>query len=81
METFAQYIIFICGIIVAGTIGRKDKWQRWSYIFILISEPFWFYTSYINGQWGIFLTSLIYTYGGLEGIKNYWLKPKDLFGR
>lgn len=76
MNDLIQFIIFISGIGVAITVGRKDKWRRWSYIIMLLVQPFWFYTSYVNKQWGVFLTCVVYLYGAIEGFRNYWLNDE-----
>jgi len=54
---------------------RSSKCQKYAPIFGLISQPFWFYSSWIAGQWGIFALSVLYTVCWLKGIKNYWCKP------
>ncbi len=55
-------------------VSRTEKWSRWGYIIGLISQPFWFYNSYINEQWGILLMSCFYTYSWSQGVYNYWIK-------
>ncbi len=52
------------GILAIILVSRKN---RWGFVFGLASQPFWFATSFINRQWGIFFLSVIYlgswTYG------------------
>ncbi len=55
-------------------VSRTEKWSRWGYIIGLMSQPFWFYNSYINEQWGILLMSCFYTYSWSQGVYNYWIK-------
>lgn len=40
----------------------------WGFVVTLMAEPFWFYTSYINKQWGIFITAIWYTGWSILGI-------------
>jgi len=49
-------------------------WKKYACIFGLLSQPFWFYTTLINEQWGIFILSIFYTYSWFLGFKNNWLK-------
>jgi len=38
----------------------------------LMAQPFWFYTTFTSGQWGIFLLSFFYTYAWWKGFQLYW---------
>lgn len=69
----SQIFIMVFGASAIWFVGRKEKWKRWGYIFGIISQPFWFYTSYTNEQWGILIMSLFYTYSWIQGIYNYWI--------
>lgn len=44
-------------------------------VLTLISEPFWYYTAYLNKQWGIFLLSIWFTICAIQGI---WFR-RDAF--
>ena len=74
MEYFAQGIIFVFGATAIWLVGRLEKWSRWGYICGMISQPAWYYTAYINEQWGIFFISFFYTYSWCQGIYNHWIK-------
>jgi len=71
---FSQIVIFIFGSLSIWFVSRKEKWKRWGYIFGMIAQPFWFYVSIENKQWGIVAVSFIYTYSWGMGIYNYWIK-------
>jgi len=43
-------------------------------LFGMAGQPFWFYTTYINEQWGIFMLSFIYAWSWYRGFKLYWMK-------
>jgi hypothetical protein len=51
----------------------REHVRRWGCIAGLCAQPFWFYTTYINGQWGIFGLSFFYTFAWLKGVRTYWL--------
>lgn len=74
----------ISQIIIALTSGgaiwfttRKETWSRWGYILGLLGQPFWFYETYTNDQWGLFALTVFYTYSWCQGIYNYWIKNDE----
>jgi hypothetical protein len=73
MDTLSQIMIMICGASAIWLVGRKEHWKRWGYVIGLIGQPFWFYTTIVNEQWGIFLMTLFYTYSWGQGLYNYWI--------
>jgi len=74
IDQICQTMIVILGGLTIFLLAQKGKWQRWGFVIGLISEIFWFSTSYINNQWGIFVLSLVYTVCYGIGIKNHWNK-------
>ena len=50
--------------------------RRWASVFGLASQPFWFYTTYVAEQWGIFALSFLYAYSWALGFKNNWIKNR-----
>lgn len=52
----------------------RPKVQRYACICGLISEPFWFYTTFVHHQWGIFAAAFVYTFSWGRGFYNQWLK-------
>lgn len=72
--------IFGLTAIVLSQTGSL-RFIKWAPIFGLLSQPFWFYTTYVNEQWGVFILVFFYTFAWMLGIYNYWVKPyleKDL---
>lgn len=69
-----QVFIFIFGGSAIWLVSRTDKWKKYGYIFGLLAQPFWLYTSIVNKQWGILAMTLFYTYSWGQGIYNYWVK-------
>ena len=74
LDTIAQFGIAIFGIAAIILVARKNKW---GFVFGLLSQPFFYITSYINKQWGLFTLSLIYTGSWIYGIYMWFFKkPK-----
>lgn len=53
----------------------RENWRRWSCIFGMCGQPFWFYATWNAEQWGIFALAFIYTYSWGRGCWLYWIKP------
>lgn len=52
-------------------LGVKNKEiARFGHVILLFAQPFWFYTSAINGQWAIFCLTFICLGGAINGIRN-----------
>jgi hypothetical protein len=60
---------------------ERERVRRWSCICGLCAQPFWFYTTFVNGQWGIFVLSFFYTWAWWKGVRTFWLKPKVFHGK
>ncbi|HEY1074982.1 MAG TPA: hypothetical protein VGE59_04830 [Patescibacteria group bacterium] len=56
--------------ILGGAIGMmfitSGHWI--GFVLSLVTQPFWFYTSWRNRQWGVFTGSVIYTIAFLVGL-------------
>lgn len=65
-------ITFFSLIAVALSQARAGALRRWAPIFGLASQPFWFYTAYVNELWGIFTISFVYTLIWCRGAYNGW---------
>ena len=74
MEQLA--IAFTGAFAVYLSQDKSPKARKFACIFGLIGQPFWFYTTYTNEQWGIFALCFFYTYSWLKGFKNNWLTTK-----
>jgi nicotinamide riboside transporter PnuC len=74
-DLFAQVGISMFGIVAIILVSRKNKW---GFVFGLLSQPFWFITSYINHQWGVFIVSIIYLISWGYGIHK-WFGKKDKY--
>ena len=48
---------------------------KWACIFGLLGQPFWFYSSFATGNWGIFALCFLYTWAWYKGFDKNWVKP------
>lgn len=64
-DVVAQVGLAIFGLTAIILVSFKNKW---GFVFGLISQPFWLYSSYVNMQWGIFFLSIIYLFSWAWGI-------------
>lgn len=53
---------------------KRENVRKWACIFGLIGQPFWFYSSFVAGQWGIFGLCFLYTMAWWRGFINNWIK-------
>jgi nicotinamide riboside transporter PnuC len=52
-------------------VSRKNKW---GFVLGLLSQPFFFMTSYTNHQWGLFFMSILYSLNWIYGIYEWFYK-------
>jgi len=72
-----QIMIAILGLpAIWLTQQNREDWKKYGCIFGILAQPFWFHTTYVNEQWGIFALSFIYAAVWLIGFYNYWIKPR-----
>ena len=72
-DVVSQIGIIILGAISVILIAEKNKW---GFVFGLLTQPFWFTTSLVNHQWGVFVASLIYTVVWIYGIYKWFFHNK-----
>jgi hypothetical protein len=71
VETASQIAIMLLSPLAMWLVNSKDKKHRlYGAVVGLISQPFWFYTSFYNGQWGIFIIAFVYAAAWVRGIIN-----------
>ncbi len=73
-DLISQIAIGLFGISAIILVAKKNKW---GFVLGLISQPFWYITSYMNKQWGIFAHSLVYTFNWGFGIYEWFFKGKN----
>ena len=72
-DQISQGFIFIFGVGAIILVARKNKW---GFVFGALAQPFWFITSYINGQRGVFFLSIVYAFSWIYGIYEWFYKGK-----
>lgn len=69
-----QIGIVLTGVVaVALTQDKNEARRRWACIFGMIGQPFWFWSAWVAGQWGVFFVAGLYTLAWARGIWNNWL--------
>ena len=75
-DTISQIGVAIFGVTAIILVAKKNKW---GFVLGLVSQPFWYITSFMNRQWGVFFDSIIYTFSWLFGIYEWFFKNKKKF--
>lgn len=52
----------------------RANWRRWSCIFGLIGQPFWFMAAIKAQQWGIIVLCCLYTISWTRGVWTNWFR-------
>lgn len=72
-----QIFIAVTELIAIWLLQDKRKeFRKWSCVFGLLGQPFWFYSSYQAHQWGAFVLCFFFTAAWLKGVKDYWFTPE-----
>ena len=60
------------------TQSKHAERRRYACLFGIFGQPFWFYSAWQAGQWGIFALCCLYTWAWLKGVHLHWIKkPVD----
>jgi len=54
----------------------RERRRRFACLFGLAGQPFWFYTAWTAGQWGVFVLSILYTAAWARGLVAHWLRRR-----
>lgn len=73
-DHISQIAILVTNAPAIWLVGRLENWKRWGYVLGLLGQPFWFYTTLHNKQYGVFVLAIWYTYAWGQGFYNYWIK-------
>lgn len=83
MEKYKKMMHFVSQfalpvLTILSQIATSLKYPEYGLLILLISEPFWIYSSWKGykdaGQIGMFVTTIIMTIVVLIGVINYWIK-------
>lgn len=81
LDHVAQFgVLFFSATSILLVNFKNRNISKWGCILGMCSEPFWFYATIKNFQWGMFLLTCFYTYSWGQGIYVFWIKPY-LIGR
>lgn len=59
----ADFFIFVFGVTAVWLTQQPNpNLKKYSGVFGLLSQPFWFISAFIGGSWGIFFLSFVYSY-------------------
>jgi len=73
----SQFFIAVFGLTaIFLTNDHRESHKKYASVCGLLSQPFWFYTTFTHEQWGIFAMSFVYAYFWWRGFNNYWIKPR-----
>ncbi|MBI2542681.1 MAG: nicotinamide mononucleotide transporter [Candidatus Aenigmarchaeota archaeon] len=72
-DTISQAAIFVLGTLAIILVAKKNKW---GFVAGLLSQPFWFITSFVNQQWGVIFVSIVFTLSWSYGIYEWFFKSK-----
>ena len=71
---WGQLAIAVFGVsAVFLTQVENPELNRYACLFGLAAQPFWFYASASENQWGIFCVSILYSLAWLKGLHRHWL--------
>ncbi len=73
LDIVSQIGLTVFSLAAILLVAKKNKW---GFVVGLLSEPFWFVTSYTHKQWGIFLLSIVYTGTWIFGIYEWFYKDE-----
>lgn len=77
LAMLSQVAIGLLGVASVMLVTSKDEsLRRIAAPIALMAEPFWFYTAYVNDQWGILLLTLIYTVRWGQVFIRDWVRRK-----
>ncbi len=78
LDNVSQVAIAILGISSIVLIAKKNKW---GFVAGLITQPFWFTTTYIHKQWGIFALSFVSSGIWLYGFYQWFFADNKKVGK
>lgn len=55
------------------TQSKSSRLQRFACLFGIAGQPFWIYSAWSAGQWGILALTSLYTLAWLKGVHRHWI--------
>lgn len=70
-----QIAIGLCGVTaVFLSQDKRESRRRYACLFGMASQPFWFWTTWKAGQYGIFALCILYAFSWVRGFYVHWIK-------
>jgi len=74
--TFDQLALTVTGVVaIFLSQDSRHSVRKWSCVFGMLGQPFWFYSSFKAGQAGIFILCFFYTFSWMRGFWTNWYRP------
>lgn len=73
LDGVSQVLLTVFGLMAIVLVARKNKW---GFIAGLVSQPFWFITSYIHKEWSIFILSFAYSATWIYGVYQWFYESE-----
>jgi hypothetical protein len=78
-DIISQVMIAVFGVAsIYLSQQPRVELQKYASIFGILSQPFWFYTSFVSANWGIFILCFFYLYAWSVGFYHHWVKGVSL---
>jgi len=75
LDILSQTVIFLTGVTSIFLVARKNKW---GFVVGLAGQLFWYITTWVHGQWFIFILSFAYTASWAYGVYEWFFKRTPL---
>ncbi len=67
-------LLTLSGTAIVLLASKTKKWQFIGCVIGVFAQPFWLWTTWINGQWGIFILVIVYLSSFVKGaiVRTSW---------
>lgn len=72
-----QILLGVLSVLAVACTQANYPIHKWAPIFGILSQPFWLYSTWTAGLYGIFLLSVLYTLIWAYGCWKYWIKKEE----
>lgn len=79
-DLIVQLCIALTGVLAAWVShAPAERTRRWGCVLGLLGQPFWVWTAWHAGQWGVLACSAGYTLAFIRGVRVYWFSTSHPF--
>lgn len=75
LEAALQAWITITAIVALVLMAPANERSRWGHLVGILGQPAWLFSTWVHGQFGMFLASIAFTAVYLWGIWHFWILP------